>query len=308
MKYYPYGGERSATGEMVTDKLFTGQQKEAEVGSSLGLYNYGARFYSTVMGRFLSPDPVIAAPGDPQTLNRYAYVRNNPLVFVDPSGLYLEIPSPGNPFPSLGGGARSGMTQAVWAAFHSFLDLMHERGLSDDEIVAGLLSGELVPLLPTGYASPTWSGTLIEYGFWSSESPKLSDAKIWVTVDLRNGVVYVVYVPENPGELPPVVQGTLWFRSGDGRLHSADLHFVEVFQPPSDASEASIKATPSNAPDRGNKPGICWVYSFSWDPSWGMPVTVVLWPESRLFVSNAMFDPRVDLSLTPVTYPLPEEP
>jgi RHS repeat-associated protein len=87
MKYYPYGSERSATGDMVTDKLFTGQQKEPEAVSALGLYDYGARFYSTLTGRFVSPDPLVAAPGDPQTLNRYAYVRNNPLIFVDPTGL-----------------------------------------------------------------------------------------------------------------------------------------------------------------------------------------------------------------------------
>ena len=57
----------------------------------LGLYNYGARFYSTVLGRFLSPDPLVVAPGDPQMLDRYAYVRNNPLRYVDPTGLHLVI-------------------------------------------------------------------------------------------------------------------------------------------------------------------------------------------------------------------------
>jgi RHS repeat-associated protein len=84
---------------MPTDKLFTGQQKEP-VTSVLGLYNYGARFYSTLMGRFVSPDPLIASPGDPQTLNRYSYVRNNPLVYVDPSGLYGTEIVPQSPFPS----------------------------------------------------------------------------------------------------------------------------------------------------------------------------------------------------------------
>ena len=86
MKYHPYGAARSTTGSMVTDKLFTGQQKESPVPDTLGLYDYGARFYSTLTGRFLSPDPVVPKPGDPQTLNRYAYVRNNPLRYTDPSG------------------------------------------------------------------------------------------------------------------------------------------------------------------------------------------------------------------------------
>jgi RHS repeat-associated protein len=73
MKYYPYGAERSATGNLmetptqapITDKLFTGQQQEPAAISTLGLYNYGARFYSTLTGRFISADPVVPAPGMP---------------------------------------------------------------------------------------------------------------------------------------------------------------------------------------------------------------------------------------------------
>jgi RHS repeat-associated protein len=59
MNYYPYGAERSSSGGMITDKLFTGQQKEPQAVSTLGLYNYGARFYSTLTGRFVSPDPFV---------------------------------------------------------------------------------------------------------------------------------------------------------------------------------------------------------------------------------------------------------
>ena len=58
MKYHPYGATRSVT----TDKLFAGQQQEPAAVSALGLYNYGARFYSTLMGRLVSTDPLSAAP------------------------------------------------------------------------------------------------------------------------------------------------------------------------------------------------------------------------------------------------------
>ena len=46
------------------------------------------------MGRFLTPDPLLNSgrPNDPQTWNRYAYVRNNPLGRTDPSGLY-DLPT-----------------------------------------------------------------------------------------------------------------------------------------------------------------------------------------------------------------------
>ncbi len=48
------------------------------------------RYYSPMLGRFLTPDPAglaAASPADPQTLNRYAYVGNSPLGAIDPFGL-----------------------------------------------------------------------------------------------------------------------------------------------------------------------------------------------------------------------------
>jgi len=44
-----------------------------------------------VIGRFISPDSIVQAPTDPQTLNRYSYCRNNPLVYTDPSGHIFGI-------------------------------------------------------------------------------------------------------------------------------------------------------------------------------------------------------------------------
>ena len=48
-----------------------------------------ARYYASQQGRFTSPDPLLASgkPAIPQSWNRYAYCLNNPLLFIDPSGL-----------------------------------------------------------------------------------------------------------------------------------------------------------------------------------------------------------------------------
>lgn len=69
--------------------LFTGKERDAESGNDY----FGARYYASSMGRFLSPDwsakqdPVPYARLDnPQTLNLYAYLRNNPLGGVDADG------------------------------------------------------------------------------------------------------------------------------------------------------------------------------------------------------------------------------
>jgi RHS repeat-associated protein len=69
-------------GQWNTVFRFTGQEYDAEYA----LYNYNARLYDPIMGRFISPDPVIQDPYNPQNLNRYAYCLNNPLIYVDPTG------------------------------------------------------------------------------------------------------------------------------------------------------------------------------------------------------------------------------
>lgn len=51
-----------------------------------GLYDFGARWYDPAIARFVQPDPVIANPYDPQGLGRYAYVRNDPVGRIDPTG------------------------------------------------------------------------------------------------------------------------------------------------------------------------------------------------------------------------------
>jgi len=83
-RYYPFGQPRNQSGTLNTDYRFTGQRsEEANLGS---LYDFGGRFYAPVFGRFVSADSLVPRPGDPQSLNRYSYARNNPLIRVDPSG------------------------------------------------------------------------------------------------------------------------------------------------------------------------------------------------------------------------------
>ena len=77
--YYPYGATRA--GSVPTDKLFTGQRLD-----DTGLYYYGARYYDSTIGRFISPDSLVPNWMNPQSLNRYSYCINNPLKYIDPSG------------------------------------------------------------------------------------------------------------------------------------------------------------------------------------------------------------------------------
>ena len=82
IKYYPYGETRNTSGTLETDKKFTGQRLD-----DTGLYYYGARFYDPTIGRFISADTLVPSPMNPQAFNRYSYCLNNPLKYIDPSGL-----------------------------------------------------------------------------------------------------------------------------------------------------------------------------------------------------------------------------
>ncbi|MEK7806314.1 MAG: RHS repeat-associated core domain-containing protein, partial [Chloroflexota bacterium] len=81
-EHTPYGSLRRHEGPADVRHKFTGQHQDA----GTGLVLFPARAYDPTLGRFLQPDPFVQDPADPQTLNRYSYVRNNPLNLVDPSG------------------------------------------------------------------------------------------------------------------------------------------------------------------------------------------------------------------------------
>lgn len=89
----PFGDNQycsSADGD-ISPVHFTGKERDGgNTFSPTGLDNFGARYFTSGMGRFMTPDPLLNSgrPWDPQTWNRYAYARNNPLNIIDPTGLY----------------------------------------------------------------------------------------------------------------------------------------------------------------------------------------------------------------------------
>jgi RHS repeat-associated protein len=84
--YDPYGGT-SVTGTPNGNEFqYTGRENEGN-----GLYFYRARYYSPLLGRFISEDPMGFAGSGP---NFYAYVGDDPIRFRDPNGLSRECPIP----------------------------------------------------------------------------------------------------------------------------------------------------------------------------------------------------------------------
>jgi RHS repeat-associated protein len=89
IEYHPYGEEQIYANTLGQEYRFTGHEHDEETNDDY----FGARYYSSGFGRFLTPDwaatPVAipyAVPGNPQTLNLYSYVENNPITGVDPDG------------------------------------------------------------------------------------------------------------------------------------------------------------------------------------------------------------------------------
>ncbi len=101
-EYIPFGEEipggwvgRTGSGWGTADAVhqrFTGQERDSE--NTPPLDYFGARYYGSVLGRFTSPDPLMATPErllDPQEWNMYGYARNNPLSITDPTGLDIWL-------------------------------------------------------------------------------------------------------------------------------------------------------------------------------------------------------------------------
>jgi RHS repeat-associated protein len=99
---FPFGDDGQVNGSCATStpNFFTGKERDAESGNDY----FGARYYASTMGRWMSPDPInltnarLLNPAN--TLNKYVYGANNPLKYVDLDGKDITIfyIPPSNPF------------------------------------------------------------------------------------------------------------------------------------------------------------------------------------------------------------------
>ncbi|MBN2007509.1 MAG: RHS repeat-associated core domain-containing protein [Anaerolineae bacterium] len=167
MRYTPFGEVRF--GDVPTDRRFTGQREEA----GIGLYDYGARFYSSGLGRFISADVIIPGAGNSQAFNRYSYVLNNPLKFSDPSGhdpipgAYADgyfrgrAPSPRLPIKFVGdwGGKASSIRNGVYQVAKQLANTINMD--QTKALKRAALTGE-DPASFTSPLTPLWGATPVE--------------------------------------------------------------------------------------------------------------------------------------------------
>jgi RHS repeat-associated protein len=89
MDYLPYGEQISGSSSI--SHKFTDKERDPETASTAGglngLDNFEARYMTSRLGRFMSPNSIGGRPAFPQSWNAYSYVLDNPLSAIDPNGL-----------------------------------------------------------------------------------------------------------------------------------------------------------------------------------------------------------------------------
>ena len=165
-----------------------------------GLSHSASRDYSPGLGKWTSPDPYVGSYdlADPQSFNRYAYVRNNPLGAVDPSGFEEYVPTGGTADGGSDGGALP--TASCSGPFCYLRHLINVAGGVVSSLLGGLSDGGagdasssnpffgLGPLVPQratggqtvgGYQNPAQQ----TYGRQLDGSYKADPAKIQAALD-----------------------------------------------------------------------------------------------------------------------------
>jgi RHS repeat-associated protein len=189
----PFGDNLNCSGSAsdATEHHFTGKERDAESG----LDYFGARYYVSNMGRFMSPDKPFADQhiGNPQSWNLYSYTRNNPLRYVDDDGeevkesattVYYHVSGSNaaeawNNAPAasgIGGGYRGNTETNIGVGNYNFSYTYTTTGAS--ATVTDTLTSADVNLTVTT-TLPTWDGynsaSAGEKSQWDQLSGSLSD-------------------------------------------------------------------------------------------------------------------------------------
>jgi RHS repeat-associated protein len=169
------GGRTTGMGFSVVDGVrqkFTSKERDIETG----LDYFGARYYSSVQGRFTSVDPenAGAALWHPQSWNGYAYSLNNPLRFIDPDGLRWAQIAVGN---GLGYNwfddndkDANGQTEYARALANGYSAVTFDESKSFSYTSGLLAPGEnltTVTLSPDGLAASSISTHTVTWGEWT---------------------------------------------------------------------------------------------------------------------------------------------
>ncbi len=262
MDYYPYGDirldEKAST--FSEQRKFAGHEYDVDTGLSY----MNSRYYDAGMGRFVSQDPVFLAMGDnsqikaitkqelqqllsdPQLLSSYAYGRNNPLVFRDPDGNFIQIaaamafmafatyaPQITSFLQSLTTPiAQYGLTQAVQDAKQGNYGMAAIGAVTSGEIPEGKIASLLDKGGDVGKAITKMNPSEIRFTQDSISSVFRNGNTLESTINgLKSGKI-------SPNDFPPIR-----IFEKNGNINSLDNRRLEVFQK-AGIDIPTIRATP----------------------------------------------------------------
>jgi RHS repeat-associated protein len=113
--HYPFGESWYLT-NTTTKWEFTSYERDSETGNDYAMFRYDI----SRLGRFASPDPMVGNADDPQSLNRYAYSRNEPIDFFDPTGMQFRIVRNRSDLDEMGGTDDMGGEAYIEGEFPSY--------------------------------------------------------------------------------------------------------------------------------------------------------------------------------------------
>jgi RHS repeat-associated protein len=184
---------------------YTGQELDSETG----LYYYGARYYNPSVGRFISEDPWEGDLSNPQTLNKYSYVLNNPLKYVDPTGLYNMKTGEVEKGDTLGG--ITGELNNYFGTKYSYNDIAQINNIANPDAIK---IGQKVLMGTINEDGSTWSRAYdakeVTIGYWNS----LTESQKNVTHYGRN--LFQGDLPKDVREL----NGSEWSSKGAAIAHN----------------------------------------------------------------------------------------
>lgn len=235
-----------------TQRSFTGQYLD-----DTGLLFYHARYYDPALGRFISPDTVVPDARNPQTLNRYSYVLNNPINYTDPTG-HCAVDTSGNisrsdctdrEFESLSAGDRIKWMQAFQTQFgyddwfHNIEDIIAYfsqsaylpissgswASWSDAGVLAAIQNGRVLyegrtPVSTSGGAAGLWRDFFVQF---NARKPQSTLKTLWAVAE-QGGVNYGIQLADTVVGRPGGVAGNIisnFITAGDAYRGAASVPY-----------------------------------------------------------------------------------
>ena len=219
--YYLFGGEQTHGKTCDQNYHFAGMYRDGETANDYTQF----RMYESNLGRWMTPDPLGGDILNPQSLNRYAYVLNNPTNLIDPLGSDSKWPEPGwNPWGTWAGQTNSlgypitcsldGIVGSCWD-----INNMIEAGVADP--YPGNVCSSWVTNDKDQISYKQFQPTIQNPGNWSDATPWITDPALPInqitaawqlacehsTVGCTNGMT--VSVRESGGTYNVTVPGSI---------------------------------------------------------------------------------------------------